>query len=117
MINGNAIVNGPLLSVRGLEVGFGQSGNVLPGKVLHNVGFEVARGEILGLVGESGSGKSVTCRALMGMLRRNAVIQWQMRRNGVDYDLAQQRRLAPLRGSVISMIFQDPMSALDPLMS
>lgn len=98
------------LSLRWLEVSFGTEA------VLADVGFDLGRGEILGLVGQSGSGKSLTCRAMMGLLPREARVAGQLTLAGTSYDLADPRQVAPLRGANISMIFQDPMSALDPLM-
>ena len=103
----------PLASVVGLGVSF--PGARTPASA--GIDFALAPGEILGLVGESGSGKSVTCRALIGLLPPQASVTGQMTFDGHAYDLAQNGALAPLRGADIAMIFQDPMSALDPLMS
>lgn len=100
-----------LLSVQGLRVGFGGSGDVL-----HGIDFDLLQGEILGIVGESGSGKSVTCRAMMGLLPKTARIHGRMRFSGQELSLSQPDGLARLRGHDMAMIFQDPMSALDPLM-
>ena len=101
----------PLLSVQGLTVGFGSEAPAVAG-----VSFDVDPGEILGLVGESGSGKSVTCRALMGLLPKIATVSGALRfdERQMPFDPA---GLADLRGQGMSMIFQDPMSALDPLMT
>lgn len=101
-----------LLSVQGLRVGFGSSDNVL-----HGIDFDLLQGEILGIVGESGSGKSVTCRAVMGLLPKTAHIQGVVSFNGGQLPASQSDELARLRGQDMAMIFQDPMSALDPLMS
>lgn len=98
------------LSLRGLEIAFGSD------RVVTDVGFDVGQGEILGLVGQSGSGKSLTCRAMMGLLPREARVAGRLVLGQRAYDLADPRQMGPLRGSKISMIFQDPMSALDPLM-
>ncbi len=103
----------PLLHVQGLGVRF--AGTEQP--ACEEIGFTLAPGEILGIVGESGSGKSVTCRALMGLLPENAALDGRMRFEGQDVLLADRRASARLRGPGLSMIFQDPMSALDPLMT
>ena len=103
----------PLATVLGLGVSF--PGARTPASA--GIDFALEPGEILGLVGESGSGKSVTCRALIGLLPPQASVTGQMTFDGRTYDLAKGAALAPLRGADISMIFQDPMSALDPLMS
>jgi peptide/nickel transport system ATP-binding protein len=84
--------------------------------VCADIDLAVRPGEIVGLVGESGSGKSVTCRAMTGLLPEPARVRGRMRFCGTDYDLAQGHTLEALRGVGLSMIFQDPMSALDPLM-
>lgn len=101
----------PLLIVKRLGVAFNEV------DVCRDISFDLYPGEILGIVGESGSGKSVTCRALMGLLPKNASVQGNMRFESEDYFLSNQSENASLRGSGLSMIFQDPMSALDPLMS
>ena len=104
----------PLLTVEGLGVRFNGSAET---PACDDVAFSVRPGEILGLVGESGSGKSVTCRALMGLLPGAATVSGRMRFDGQQIDLADRRATARLRGPGLSMIFQDPMSALDPLMT
>ncbi|RWK47789.1 MAG: ABC transporter ATP-binding protein [Mesorhizobium sp.] len=103
----------PLISVQGVGVAFaGQRGSALRG-----IAFDLMPGEILGIVGESGSGKSVMCRAIAGLLPPSAGVEGQMNFEGRTYRLSDQKALAGLRGHGIAMIFQDPMSALDPLMS
>ncbi|CAH2402351.1 ATP-binding cassette domain-containing protein [Mesorhizobium escarrei] len=104
----------PLISVQGVSVVFasGQSGSAL-----RDLSFDLMAGEILGIVGESGSGKSVMCRAIAGLLPPSAKIKGQMNFEGRPYPLSDRRLLAGLRGHGIAMIFQDPMSALDPLMT
>ena len=103
----------PLLSVQGLGVRF----SVADAPACEGIAFDVMPGEILGIVGESGSGKSVTCRALTGMLPETAEISGTMRFDGQEVKLSDRRASARLRGPGLSMIFQDPMSALDPLMT
>lgn len=104
----------PLLTVEGLGIRFGGPAET---PACDDVAFSVRAGEILGLVGESGSGKSVTCRALMGLLPDAAGVSGRMRFGGEELALCDRRAVARLRGPGLSMIFQDPMSALDPLMT
>lgn len=103
-----------LLSVRDLSLDFQtRSGRV---KALENVSFEVRRGEILGIVGESGSGKSVTAFALMDLLDKNARITGgAITFGGVDLLADRRKALAAMRGREISMIFQSPRTALNPI--
>ncbi|MDN3711428.1 ABC transporter ATP-binding protein [Paracoccus cavernae] len=84
--------------------------------VVEQMEFGLGRGEILGIVGESGSGKTVSCRALTGLLPSSATASGRLSFDGKTYDLSDPKALEDLRGGRISMIFQDPMSALDPLM-
>jgi len=108
-------VTEPLLSVRGLEVAF-PSG---PGKAaaVRGVGFEIAKGETLALVGESGSGKSVTALSILDLLpplshaRRTGSIRFE----GMELVGAPPAALRRLRGDRIGMIFQEPMTSLNPL--
>lgn len=99
-----------LLEVTGLRVSFGAT------DVVQGMDFALGRGEIFGIVGESGSGKTVSCRALTGLLPDHASVSGHMTFGGGNYDLSDRSACARLRGNHISMIFQDPMSALDPLM-
>ena len=108
-----------LLEIRNLSVDFPAAPKSLP--AVHDVGFGLARGEVLGLVGESGSGKSVTSLAIMRLLPPQAMIAGEIcfaANGGAPVNLlsltAEQMR--SLRGSGISMIFQEPMTALNPVM-
>ncbi len=81
------------------------------------ISFEVKKGEILCLVGESGSGKSVIAQAVMGLLPKTLpVVDGSMRLEGEELTRAPEARLRALRGARMSMIFQEPMTALNPVM-
>lgn len=85
-------------------------------RALNGVSFQVRAGETLGLVGESGSGKSVTSLAVLGLLPRNAkVVRGRVVLNGVDTLTLSERELRRIRGRVISMVLQDPMTSLNPV--
>lgn len=102
-----------LISIKNLSVSFpGETG---PVRAVKDVSFELEEGEILGIVGESGSGKSVTCRAMLGLLPRRATLGGQILHHGQDLTRPEAMRAA--RGREISMIFQNPASHLDPLMT
>ncbi|MGN0836376.1 MAG: ABC transporter ATP-binding protein [Akkermansia sp.] len=106
-----------LLSVRHLSVTFRTHQG--PVYAVNDVSFELAAGETLGMVGESGSGKSVTCSALMGLLPTPPAEYAPESRalfDGLELLHAGEKRLAALRGRRISMIFQDPMTSLNPCM-
>ena len=104
----------PVLSVRDLTISFPHaSGRRVT--VVDTVGFDVMPGEIVGLVGESGSGKSITARAVLRLLPPSAVVSGQVRLSGEDVALMTEKRLRALRGSAVSMIFQDPMTSFDPV--
>src|SRR5450830_125524 len=98
----------PLLSVQGLRVVF--SGK----EVVHGIDFSIAPGEKLALVGESGSGKTVTALSLLRLVQ-NADISGKALFDGRDLLTLPERELRGLRGQDISMIFQEPMTALNPL--
>ncbi len=107
----------PLLQVRNLRVEFRSRGGVT--YAVNGVDFDLHAGETLGVVGESGSGKSVTCSAIMGLLPKpptwihpeaTAIFE------GKDLLRLSERELCRIRGNAISMIFQDPMTSLNPCM-
>ena len=104
-----------LLEVRDLTATFGVGARHLT--AVDEVSFEVARGEVLGLVGESGSGKSVTLRALLRLLPPNGAVTGTASWEGRDLIAAPERELRQVRGGQISMIFQEPMTALNPVLS
>ena len=83
--------------------------------VLRGVTLDIAEGEIVGLVGESGSGKSMTALALMGLLPRGARATGAARLGGTDLLALTEPQLCRLRGNEIAMIFQEPMTALNPV--
>ncbi len=107
----------PLLAVEDLSLGFQQGGMRLP--VLRRVTFDVERGEVLALVGESGCGKSLTALAILGLLPDAARIAGGSVRLAECGDLLRlpERRRRRVRGRRIAMIFQEPMSALNPVLS
>ena len=103
------------IQVKNLSVCF----RVAEGKVqaVRDVSFDLLAGETLAIVGESGSGKSVTSKAIMGILAGNAVIeQGEIWYDGQDLTKLPEEKLQPLRGRRLAMIFQDPFSALNPIM-
>ncbi len=102
-----------LLDVRALRVSFRTPrGSV---QAVSDASFQVRRGEVTGIVGESGSGKSVSAYAILGLLPGNGKTEGGTAVfNGTDLLSLREKALRALRGSEISMIFQDPMTALDP---
>jgi oligopeptide/dipeptide ABC transporter ATP-binding protein len=105
---------GPVLEVRDLHVQITSRSGVV--RAVDGVSLEVPRGEAMGLVGESGSGKSMTLRACLGVLpAEGKVTSGQILLDGVDLVPMGQRDLNRIRGPKISMIFQEPMSALNPV--
>ncbi|MBI2237286.1 MAG: ABC transporter ATP-binding protein [Actinobacteria bacterium] len=104
----------PILSVENLAVSFVMPSGEAP--AVHDVSFQLERGEALGIVGESGSGKTVTCRSLLGLLPQNARVTGRIEINGADIVALTPKELARLRGRKAGMIFQNPSSYLDPVM-
>lgn len=106
----------PLLSLRGLHVAFqGMSGQR---EILHGINLEVQPGEALALVGESGSGKSVTALAIMQLLGDAGTMTCgEIIFNSEAIHTFTPRQMARLRGSKIGMVFQDPMTSLNPTMT
>ncbi len=108
-----------LLEIKNLSVEFPAEPRPLP--AVRDVSFGLARGEVLGLVGESGSGKSVTSLAVMRLLPSQAAINGEIRftangSDGLNLLSLTAEQMRSLRGSGISMIFQEPMTALNPVM-
>ena len=104
----------PLLQVRDLSVEFAIAQGCVP--AVRDVSFEVRPGEVVGLVGESGSGKSVTSLAILRLLPVQARISGEIHFTGRDLLSAGEEEMRSVRGARISMIFQEPMTALNPVM-
>jgi oligopeptide/dipeptide ABC transporter ATP-binding protein len=102
-----------VLEVQDLTVGFPTEDGLV--KAVRGVSYEVRRGEALGIVGESGSGKSVTSLAVMGLLPRTAKITGSARVLGQEVLKLNDDQLSKIRGKRISMIFQDPLTSLNPV--
>ncbi len=103
----------PLLSVRDLRVSLQTShGHV---EALRGVNFEMQRGDTLGLIGESGCGKSLTALAVMGLLPEHAKVMGSIALNGTDLTQLSEAAMCQMRGARMAMIFQEPMTALNPL--
>ncbi|MBS1678469.1 MAG: ABC transporter ATP-binding protein [Actinobacteria bacterium] len=105
---------GPLLAVENLRVGFAtEDGRV---QAVDGVSFELEPGEVLAIVGESGSGKSVTAQTVIGLTRSpNSHIEGSVRLSGEELTTQSESQLQKVRGSQIAMIFQDPMTSLNPV--
>ncbi len=100
----------PLLSVQDLRIAIG--GNVL----VDGVTFDISAGEVLGLVGESGSGKSLSLRAILKLLPAHAVVEGRILYGGQDLLPLSETAIRPFRGHEIAMVYQEPMTALDPVL-
>ena len=104
----------PLLEVKGLKVRFTTEDGLV--RAVDGVDFELERGKVLGIVGESGSGKSVTAMTLLGLTRdQNASFEGEVVYKGQDVLTMPESRLRDIRGNEIAMIFQDPMTSLNPV--
>ncbi|SCB28346.1 dipeptide ABC transporter ATP-binding protein [Rhizobium hainanense] len=104
----------PILDVAGLRVAYRDKS--VQRTVVHDIDFEVRAGEVVALVGESGSGKSSTAQALIGLLPEGGLLQQgTIRLNGQDIAGWPQKRLDGIRGSIISLVPQDPGNSLNPV--
>lgn len=106
----------PLLQISDLKVGFRTDDGIIP--AVRGVSLEVGHGEVIGVVGESGSGKSVTAMSVLGLLDANAVTEsGSIRYRGRELLGLGFRNFRAIKGKEISVIFQDPMSSLNPVMT
>jgi len=103
----------PPLQIAGLSVDFGRRRR----PALRGLDLTLEEGQRLGLIGESGSGKSVTALAIMGLLPENAHVGGSIRWRGRELVGLEDSQYAKLRGDAISLVFQEPMTALDPTMA
>lgn len=104
-----------ILEVSNLCTTFARGDVSLP--AVRDVSFSVGEGEVLGLVGESGSGKSVTLRSILGLSRRYGDVTGSVRWKGAELTDMSERHIRRIRGREIAMIFQEPMTSLNPLLS
>ncbi|SMP61590.1 ABC transporter ATP-binding protein [Anoxynatronum buryatiense] len=102
-----------ILQVEDLSVSFEKNGQ--RDMLVQNVSFQIEKNQCLGIVGESGSGKSITCKAILGLLRPPFHVTGKVSFLGRDLLLAEDTTLRKVRGSEIAMILQHPMTAFDPL--
>ena len=111
---GESEICAPVLSVRDLRVEFATRYGIL--KAIDGISFEIGRGEVLGVIGESGAGKSVTGAALIGLIDPpGRVVGGEIRLSGERIDALPAERLRQVRGKRIGMIFQDPLTSLNPV--
>jgi oligopeptide/dipeptide ABC transporter ATP-binding protein len=103
----------PLLAVRDLTVDFPTHDGVV--QAVRGVSFDLEPGRVLAVVGESGAGKSVTSLAIMGLLPKTARVGGSVRYKGTELLGLPDRELASVRGKEVAMIFQDPMTSLNPV--
>ena len=108
-------MSAPLLEVRRLRVRFDTPRG--PVHAVDGIDFSLCAGDVLGLVGESGSGKSVTLRAIPRLLHANATVTGAVLWRGEDLMTMPTERLRQVRGGEIGMVFQEPMAALNPVLS
>src|SRR5580692_6147489 len=105
-----------LLEVENLRTYFYTRAGII--RAVDNVSFSLEQGDTMGIVGESGSGKSVTCYSILGLIPRppGKIVSGVARFDGIDLLSCSDRQLRAIRGKRISMIFQDPMTSLNPYM-
>ncbi len=103
-----------ILEVKNLKISFRTSGGTV--KAVRNISFNLEKGKTLAIVGESGSGKSVTSKAILGILAGNAIVEGgEIIYDGKDLLKISEEEMCSIRGDEISMIFQDPLSSLNPI--
>ncbi|HZG73576.1 MAG TPA: ABC transporter ATP-binding protein, partial [Chondromyces sp.] len=104
----------PILNIKNLITSFSTDDGTLT--VVNNVDFHVNSGEVLGIVGESGCGKSVTSLSIMGLTPAlTSKVEGEILYNGENLARASEKRMRQIRGNEIAMIFQEPMTSLNPL--
>jgi oligopeptide/dipeptide ABC transporter ATP-binding protein len=108
-------VSDAVLQVRGLRVWYGTPGD--PVRAVDGVSFEIPAGQTLGLVGESGCGKSSLGRGVLGLLPENASVDGQVLHAGRDLTTLEPQELRKMRGPELGLIFQEPMTRLNPLVT
>lgn len=107
--------NETILKVDGLRISFNTYGGVV--QAVRGISYDLRRGETMAIVGESGSGKSVSIKTIMGILPSNAAIEGgSILYDGMDLTQVSEEEMHRIRGRRIGLIFQDPMSALNPIM-
>jgi oligopeptide/dipeptide ABC transporter ATP-binding protein len=104
-----------LLAVRDLTISF--RAKKYPLQVVTNLNFSIDRSEVFGLVGESGCGKSLTALSIMGILPQNAFSEGEISYNGINLLKLDNESMRRLRGKELSMIFQEPMTSLNPVLT
>ena len=103
-----------ILEVKNLKISFRTQSGTL--KAVRNISFDLERGETLAIVGESGSGKSVTSKAILGILAGNSIVEGgEILYDGKDLLTIDEEEMHKIRGDKISMIFQNPLSSLNPI--
>ena len=103
-----------ILEVKNLKISFRTNSGTV--KAVRNISFNLEKGETLAIVGESGSGKSVTSKAILGILAGNSIVEsGEIFYGGMDLLKITEEEMCKIRGDKISMIFQDPLSSLDPI--
>ena len=103
-----------ILEVKNLKISFRTNNGTV--KAVRDISFNLEKGETLAIVGESGSGKSVTSKAIMGILAGNSIVEnGEILYDGHDLLKINEEEMCKIRGDKISMIFQDPLSSLDPI--
>ena len=103
-----------ILEVKNLKISFRTSSGTL--KAGRDISFDLERGKTLAIVGESGSGKSVTSRAVLGILAGNSIVDGgEILYDGRDLLKIDEEEMCTIRGDKIAMIFQDPLSSLNPI--
>lgn len=108
-------MNIPFLQVRDLSVTFPAKGGLF--KAIDAISLDLARGEILALVGESGSGKSMTSLSIMQLLPEAAQMSGSIEIDGQDIVAFRRRQVEDIRGAKVGMIFQEPMTSLNPVLT
>ncbi len=103
----------PLLEVNNLQIGLQTQRG--PAQAVRGISFSLERGETLGIVGESGCGKSITVMSLMGLLPSTAKVSGSIKLDGQELVGLPEKKMCEIRGNRIGMIFQEPMTALNPV--